>query len=135
MLFLQQVEGVMNQFTALKAVEVLLDDSGGGETTTIMEYPDFNFSRVALDVQFGPTSDLSGQTQTPRTVTFAIRTGDLRYDYVWEVDPATLRIVRWTMDGPNHHMVTEYTAYQPPVTGTPAPSEQVAPTATPIGTP
>lgn len=132
-LFLQQVEGVMNQFASMEAVEVLRDDSGV-VTATIIAYPHFNFSREAIDVQFGPTSELSGQSQARQTVTFAVGTGDLRYDYVLEVDPATLRIVRWTMDGPNHHMMTEYTTYHLPATVTP-PSELFAPTATPIGTP
>ncbi len=93
-------------------------------------FPDYHeYSREAVDVQLGTDSQLDGAPVT--SVTFAFVEADGRFDFVVYADPTTLLFRRLTMDGPGHHMTTDFVDYAPTVIITPPPANEIAPTATP----
>jgi hypothetical protein len=92
-------------------------------------FPDFHYySRQAVDVQMGVETQL--ENETIRMVTFAFLDFEGRFDFVVYADENTLLFRRLTMEGPGHHMVTDFVDYAPVVTIIPPPYSQIAPTPT-----
>lgn len=92
-------------------------------------FPDYRFySSQAVDVQLGSATVLNGLPA--RSVTFAFVGFDGRFDFVLYSDPETLLFRRLTMEGPGHHMVTDFVDYGPTVSVTEPPAELIAPTPT-----
>lgn len=92
-------------------------------------FPDFHYySRQALGVQMGTAIEL--EALPVKSVAFTFVESDGRFDFVIYADPATLRFRRLTMEGPGHHMSTDFVDYAPVVTITPPPSAEIAATAT-----
>lgn len=93
-------------------------------------FPKFDDSQNAVDVQLGSEGQLDGRAV--RTLTYAFLGRKDRFDFKVYADPETLLLRRMTMDGPGHHMVTDYVDYAPTVVITPPPLDRIAPTPTAI---
>jgi hypothetical protein len=92
-------------------------------------FPDFHYySRQAVNVQLGAETSLDGQPV--KSVTFDFTGFEGVYRFVVYGDASSLRFLQLTMDGPGHHMVTNFVDYSPTVTITAPSPGQIAPTPT-----
>jgi hypothetical protein len=94
-------------------------------------FPDYHYySRQAVDVQPGADTHIDGQPM--RAVTFAFLGFEGRFDFVVYADSGTMLFRRLTMEGPGHHMRTDFVDYAPTVTIILPPPDRIAPTPTVI---
>jgi len=77
-----------------------------------VQWPDFHYARVGG----GARIETEAMEQVPHTQVVAFEYGGFDFR-VW-IDTTTYRITRLTMDGPNHHMVTVYSAFDSAPAGT-----------------
>ncbi len=91
-------------------------------------FPNFDDSRKAVDVQREAGASLDGAPAL--VVTYAELSLGKRFDFKVYADPDTLLIRRFTMDGPGHHMVSDYMDTAPAIVITPPPANLIAPTPT-----
>ena len=107
-----------------------------GQRTLVEKWPAFffrSYGKVAGDAR------ISGRERTDAQETTVVAFTYIRYDFRLWIDSETYRVIQYTMEGPNHHMVSVYSDFdsappiEPPLMdATPTPS--AAPPAAPVTT-